>query len=308
MKLGLALPTAGEHASPEAIGSVAEGAERIGLDRVWAFERQIAPTGPVGMGGQSFELPENYRTVYSPLEVLAFAAARTSTIGLGTSIIIALLHQPAALARSFATLDQLCGGRLIAGLGQGWMKEEFEAAGVPMERQGAGFGEFVDALRAAWGPDPVKYEGSHYTIPESYLNPKPVQPGGPPMIVGAFAPASLRRAARQGIGFNPVIQPGMDLSALEGVVQGFHAAEREAGREAGGLPVVLRINASLYDEPVEERGLLSGSPEQVAEDLPQVAALGVDEAFWSMDYDPVLPGDQLARMERLVAAAGKTLG
>jgi probable F420-dependent oxidoreductase len=302
MKLGLALPTAGPYASVEAIGRVAEGAERIGLATVWAFERQIAPTGPVSGRGQEFTLPETYRTVYSPLETLAFAAARTSTIRLGTSVIVALLHRPAALARSFATLDQLSGGRLIAGLGQGWLKEEFQAAGVPMERQGAGFEEFVEALRAAWGPDPVSYEGRHYTIPSGYLNPKPVQAGGPPIIVGAYAPASLRRAARLGLGFNPLV---MGWDAFEQGMAAWRAAEREAGREEGSLPVVVRVNGSLHDKPLDEREPLAGSPEQVAEDLPRLAAYGVDEVFWSMDYDPVEPNAQLTLMEQLVEVAAE---
>jgi len=151
---------------------------------VWAFERQLNPTGGVQVGGQNVQLPD-YDTVYSPLEVLAFVAARTSRIRLGTSVMVALPHNPVALARSLATLDRLSNGRVVANLGQGWMREEFEAARVPMSRQGAGFAEFVDALRAVWGPDPVSFAGRFYRIASSNLNPKPVQAGGSPIIIGA---------------------------------------------------------------------------------------------------------------------------
>ena len=125
-------------------------------------------------------MPESYANVYDPLETLAYVAAKTERIRLGTSIIDVLFHAPVILARRFATLDNLSGGRLIAGLGQGYSPEEFAAANVPMSRRGAGFEEFIEAMRAAWGPDPVRFSGRFYEIPESQINPKPVQEGGPP--------------------------------------------------------------------------------------------------------------------------------
>lgn len=230
MDFGLSLPTAGRHASAEAIGGVAEGAERIGLDSVWAFERVLSPTEPVAMGDQKVPMPDVYHTVYSPLEVLAFAAARTGTVRLGTSIISALLHSPAILGRSLATLDQLSGGRVVAGLGQGWMREEFEAAGTSRDRIGAGFAEFVEAMRAVWAPDPVSFSGRFFSIPSSRINPKPVRAAGPPIIVGAAAPAAIRRAAGLGLGFNPVM---MTWAALQAAITAF--------RRRSGRPGTLRV-------------------------------------------------------------------
>lgn len=296
MKLGIGLPTAGDLASATAIAQTAEGAEQLGLNSVWVFERLLAPTSEVEMGGRRMPVPSIYQNVYSPLEVLAYAAARTRRVRLGTSVMIALLHNPVDLARRLATLDHLSGGRIVAGLGQGWMSEEFEAAGVPMSRQGAGFGEFVEALRAAWGPDPVRFDGRFYRFAESIHNPKPVQVGGPPIIVGAGTPASIRRTARLGLGLNTVWSGWEDL---EGTVDAYRRAVAEAGRDFSE-EVVLRVNGPLTDGPEGDEETLAGSPEQAAEALSRLERIGVSEVFWSM-HVPV--EEQLDLMARLVKAA-----
>jgi probable F420-dependent oxidoreductase len=298
VELGIGLPTAGDLASTAAIGRVAEAAERLGLHSVWVFERLLAPTGDVDMGGQKMPVPEVYNTVYSPLEVLAYVAARTSRVRLGTSILVALLHNPVDLARRLATLDQLSGGRVIAGLGQGWMTEEFEAAGVPKSRQGAGFGEFVEAVQAAWEPDPVRFDGRFYRFAESRVAPKPVQPGGPPIVVAAGAPASIRRTARLGLDLNTI---WFGWEALEGTVQAYRSAREEAGRDPSGK-IYLRINDALTDRPQGDQETPVGSPEQVAAALPRLERLGVSEVFWSM---PIPVDEQLDLMGRLVKAVGR---
>jgi probable F420-dependent oxidoreductase len=278
---------------------VAVTAARIGLDAVWSFERLLAPTAGAQMNGQQVPLPEAYNSVYSPLEVLAFAAARTSRITLGTSIVIALLHNPAALGRSFATLDRLSGGRVVVGIGQGWMKQEFEAAGVPLSRRGAGFTEFVEALQAVWGPDPVSYEGRFYRIESSNIGPKPVQASGPPIVVGAASPGGIRRAAQLGLGLNPV---WFGWEALEGTVQAFRAAATEAGRDPATVPVIVRVNRFPADEPAAEGASPVGSPEQIVEAIPRLERLGVTELFWNFDEGPV--DEQLPRLSRLAELAG----
>jgi alkanesulfonate monooxygenase SsuD/methylene tetrahydromethanopterin reductase-like flavin-dependent oxidoreductase (luciferase family) len=119
--------------------------------------------------------PEIFATVYDPIEMLTFVAGRTGKVKLGTSVMSALFQNPVTLARRFATLDRLSDGRAIAGIGQGDFRDEFEAANVPIRRRGRGFEEFVKAMRAVWGPDPVSFTGDFYNIPESRIGPKPVQ-------------------------------------------------------------------------------------------------------------------------------------
>jgi len=297
VKLGIALPTTGPAAGPDTIGEVAETAERVGLNSVWTFERLLAPTGGARMNGEVVPLPAAYDSVFSPLEVLAFAAARTSRITLGTSIVVALLHNPADLARRFATLDRLSGGRVVAGLGQGWMPEEFEAAGVPLRARGPRFSEFVEAFRAVWGPDPVTFEGRYYRIQPSKVGPKPVREGGVPILAGAASPAGIRRAAQLGLGLNPV---WIGWDALEGAVQAFRAAAAEAGRDPEALPVVVRVNQFPAAEPTSDGASPTGSPEQIAEALPRLERIGVTEVLWNFDEGQV--ADQLPRLAALAAA------
>jgi alkanesulfonate monooxygenase SsuD/methylene tetrahydromethanopterin reductase-like flavin-dependent oxidoreductase (luciferase family) len=94
-------------------------------------------------------------------------------------VLDALFQSPIILAHRLATRDRLSGGRLVVGVGQGWMEQEFQAAGVSMKRRGAEFEEHIPAMRAVWGPDPMSFEGRFYRIPEADIGPKPVRPGGP---------------------------------------------------------------------------------------------------------------------------------
>jgi probable F420-dependent oxidoreductase len=298
MRLGIALPTTGESASAETITEVARTAERIGLHSLWTFERLLSPTAGGQMDGQTVPLPDAYNSVFSPTEVLAFAAAHTSRITLGTSIMVALLHNPADLARRFATLDRLSGGRVVAGLGQGWMAQEFEAAGVPLSSRGPRFTEFIEAMRAVWGPDPVSYDGRFYRIDESNIGPKPVQPGGIPILAGAASPGGIRRAARLGLGLNPV---WFGWEALEGTVQAYRATAAEAGRDPAALPVVVRVNQFVAAEPTADGASPTGSPEQVLEAIPRLERIGVTEVLWNLDEGPV--EDKLSRLAELAGAS-----
>ncbi|MEV4807061.1 TIGR03619 family F420-dependent LLM class oxidoreductase [Nonomuraea sp. NPDC049421] len=268
MDFGIGLPITGPEASPERIADVAQRAERAGLGAVWAYERLLRPAEPYMLGlNQVVPLPEESAIVYDPLETLAYLAATTSSIRLGTSVIDALYHPPVVLAKRLATLDRLSGGRLWIGLGQGWMAQEFEAAGVPTSRRGAGFAEHVAAMRACWGPDPVSFSGRFSTIPESQIGPKPA---GLTLLAGAAAPAAVERAAALGMGLTAVV---FDWDALGQCVETY--------RKAGGAgPLVIQVNGVIGDRPLDERMPLTGSAEQVAEDLARAGELGADHVFW----------------------------
>lgn len=298
MKLGVHLPISGAGASPESITAVAQEAERIGLDSVWTWERLLRPTVPIAMGGPGgpvMEAPEDFGCVYDPVEVLSFVAARTSRITLGTSVLDALFQSPVVLARRLATLDRLSGGRLVAGIGQGWMAQEFEAVGVPMARRGAGFEEHLLAMRAVWGPDPVRFAGRHHSVPETEIGPKPVRPGGPTVLIGAGSPAALERAGRLGFGLTLVI---FDWDSVRTSIATFRDAAAAAGHDVDALPVMLQVNGDLTEEPLDEREPLLGSPEQVADDLAEAARLGVGHVYWHFFDDPLARLPLLARLPR----------
>jgi probable F420-dependent oxidoreductase len=279
MELGIALPTSGPLASPANIARVAQEAERLGYAALWTYERLLRPLADVPMpGGPPQRIPEQYRLTFEPLETLSYVAALTTRITLGTSVIDALLHPPVVLARRFATLDQFSGGRVIAGLGQGWMPQEFETANVPMRRMGAGMDEAIAAMRACWGPDPVEYEGRFYRIAPSEVNPKPVQ-AHLPVLLGAMTPAGIQRAARIADGLNPI---AVSEEVLLGLAGGFRDAARAAGRDPATLTVVARANVPITSKPLGEgRPYLGGSPRQIADDLARLEGKGVDHVLFA---------------------------
>jgi probable F420-dependent oxidoreductase len=308
MDLGVALPT--YHSpltSPDAIVRIAQEAERLDYGAVWTYERQLYALGDIDQGfGPPAPLPEVYKVCYDPIETLGYVAAKTGRIKLGTSVVDALFHVPVVLARRFATLDRFSGGRVIAGLGQGWMAQEFATANVPPKRRGAGMDEFVAAIRAAWGPDPVQYAGRFYRIAPSAINPKPVQAGGPPILLGPVAPAGLERAARIADGITPL---AFSYAMLESTVQGFRSAARAAGRDPAALKIMVRVNTPIVSTalPEDQRPFLGGSPDQIATDLRRIEPLQVDHVFFLTGYAASLD-EEVRLLERLQEAAQRRVG
>lgn len=299
MKFGTTIPTGHVGANPDSIREFAQEAEQIGLASVWLSDSLLRPTDqPIDFGnGMSITTPEESARIYAPLETLSYLAAVTSRIGLGTSTLTTLYQNPATLARRLATLDQLSNGRLLAGLGQGWVPQEFVAAGISPKRRGAGFAEHIMAMRAAWGPDPVRFDGRFYQIPESQIGPKPVRPSGPQVLIGAAAPAGFERAGAMGLGLLPVM---FGWEPLAGALMAYRSAATEAGHDAAKLPVVLMVNGVVSEKSVDDAGPLTGSPEQIAEQLPRAAELGVDHIIWNMIGTP--PDIQLSALRSLLQA------
>ena len=299
--LGIALPQYGTVASAKTILRVAEEAEKMGLASLWVSDRLLLPTKPKDtFDGDPW--PEIFATVYDPIEMLTYVAAKTRKVKLGTSVLCGLFQNPVTLARRFATLDNLSNGRVIAGIGQADFRDEFEAANVPIKRRGRGFEEFVKAMRAVWGPDPVSFTGDFYNIPESRIGPKPVQSGGIPLLLGAFAPASLERAARLADGIMPAAARSTTIEKLSQTINNFREMVRRAGRRPEEMKWILRVHNPLAEEKaIEPHALLGGTPEQAAKDFPRVKELGIDHVFYDMNHPGHVPIDtQLVLLRRLV--------
>jgi len=303
VELGVALPTYNSpNTSVEAIVRIAQAAERLGYGSVWTYERLLYPTAGVAQpGGPRQPLPEVYKVAYDPIATLAFVAAKTQRVRLGTSVVDALFHTPVVLAKRFATLDQVSGGRAIAGLGQGWMDQEFATAGVPKARRGTGLDEFVAAMRATWGPDPVHYAGRFYRIPKSIVNPKPVQAGGLPILVGAMTPAGIQRTARIADGINPI---AISQEQLEGMVGAFRGAAQAAGRDPARLQIHVRVNGVISAKPLpeEQRSYLGGAADQIAADLARLRPLNLTSIFFQTGFAASVD-DEERRLEELMQAA-----
>lgn len=297
MEIGIALPHFGPRASREMITRVAQEAEQMGFGSLWVLERMLRPTHPIPWLGRLALMDEPYAISYDPIETLTYVAAKTERIKLGTSVMDALFHVPVMLARRLATLDQFSGGRVIAGLGQGSVEVEFRAANVPLKRRGNGFEEVVAAMRAVWGPDPVSFSGRFYTIPESQIGPKPVQPGGPPIVIGGMAPAAIERAARIGDGYNPV---GPSFEMLEKSINLFRNAARAAGRDPSALMIVVRLNGMAMGPG---RPILTGTIQEMAKDISRLRSLGVNHAFLDLNYASTPLDGFLTWMEQVQKAS-----
>src|SRR4051794_30665117 len=187
MRLGIHLPQIGRKAGPEAIRRAAVQAEELGFADVWTSEHIILPTGAPYPPSPSF---------YDPVLALTWAAAYTSRVGLGTSVLVLPMRHPLPLAKELATLQNLSGGRLILGAGVGWLEAEFEALGVPFRERGRRMDEGIAMMRAVWGDDPVSFPAN--TIPAVIDNmrmlPKPEKPI--PIWIGGTSEPALKRALR----------------------------------------------------------------------------------------------------------------
>lgn len=216
-------------------------------------------------------------------------AAHTERVRLVTGVLISLFEAPVVLARRLATLDHLSAGRVVAGIGQGWMPEEFAAVGVPARRRGAGFEEHLAAMRACWAPDPVECDGPHYPIPRSKIGPKPVN-GQIPVLIGGVAPAAIARAARLGDGY---IAACRDWESCE--------AQITCYREASGAgPIVLRAGPMLADDQHATPPTAWTEP-YVMDDLARAARAGVDEVIWDLNIVGLDPHRQVDALAALAA-------
>ncbi len=296
MRIGVSLPSMGRLSTPENLIEAAQAAERLGYDTLWTADRLLYPVNPrtkypVTPDGS---LPEVYKRVLDPLDALTFAAAHTSRIGLGTSVLDIPFYNPVTLARRLTTLDILSRGRLRAGFGLGWSADEFEAAGAQKDR-GARAEEFIAALKAIWAEDPVEFHGKYFTVPRSIIGAKPMQKPRPPIYLAAFAPAALRRAAALADGWMPVAIP---LDGMTAMIAQLRQFAREAGRDPQALDIVVGANIAVTDKPLgAERAIFTGSEAQVRGDIAAVRKLGAGEIFFLLFHENSI-GELLGMMER----------
>jgi probable F420-dependent oxidoreductase len=298
MKIGFGAPVSGAWATPENLARFAARAEQAGYASLWSFQRLLVPEGS-GMD-------EVYQSVLDPLTALAYAAAGTSRIRLGVAVINLPFVSPAYLAKQATTVDVLSAGRLDLGLGIGWMPQEFAATGASMARRGARAAEYLAVLRTLWAGGVSEFKGEFYDIPRSTVAPVPVQPGGPPILLGGVARPALERAGRIADGW--VTSSRTDLSRIAEGVGVIRAAASEAGRDPDALRIVCRGVVRMGAEALAGSGrlLLSGSPDQIREDTRWLADQGVTEVFYDLNWDPMVgsptadPAAATARAEEIL--------
>jgi probable F420-dependent oxidoreductase len=295
--IGFGAAVAGSWATPRNLAELARRAERLGYRSLWTFQRLLAPSGA--------KLAPAYRSVLDPMVALGYLACATSTIRLGVAVVNHPFASPLLLAKQAATVDVLSGGRLDLGIGSGWLAEEFTGSGATMAQRGARADDYVAALHAVWG-GAAGYQGRYFTIPPGRQDPPPVQRPGPPVLIGGMSRAAMERAGRIGDGW--VTASSADLSVIAESAKVVQGAARAAGR--GPARIVCRAVAKpgppKVDKSTGQRVLLSGSYEQIREDVRWLESCGVTEVFYDLNFDPAV-GDPAADEGKAVLRASEVL-
>jgi probable F420-dependent oxidoreductase len=288
------LPQTGDLATSENILYIGKEAEKEGFDSVWVFERLLWPVKPqTPYGGvPNLPIPVEYQSVLDPLETLTYLAGNTQRISLGTSIIDILFHNPVVLARRFATLDVLSGGRVIAGLGLGWSKDEYDASGIPFSHKGARADEYMQVLKRIWTDDVVEFRGQFYNIPASKIGPKPVRKPHPLILLGAYSPKAFPRIVNYADGWIP-IAGSVPLEQQEQAINGLREAARKANKDPSNIRIFVLSYPNVLDSSSQSsssnqpRSPMSGTIDQIGSDIDRFKAMGAEHIIFGYAFSPI---------------------
>jgi len=218
MKLGLYGINFGVCIDPQASAAVARAAEQAGFDSVWTAEHVVLPDPRTPESPIPAQTP-----LLDPAVALAYVAAHTSSIRLATGIIILPQRNPVVLAKELASVDVVSGGRLIFGVGAGYIPAEFEALGAPFEKRGERTEEYIEAIRALWTQDKPSFAGPSVSFADINAFPRPLQSPHPPIVLGGMSPPALRRAARCGDGWYGF---AIDIETTKHCIEQLRASDR----------------------------------------------------------------------------------
>ena len=261
----------GFEATPKGIIETACKAEELGFDAVLVNDHIIV---------DGATRSASWRNTYDPLMVLSYVAARTTRIRLGTSVLIMPYRNPIAAAKMIATLDQMSGGRVIAGVGIGWNEAEFDALGVPFHQRGARTTEYLHLWKACWAPGETTFHGRFFSFDNMHINPKPLQQPHPPIWVGGSSRAALRRAAAFGQVWQPTPMPLADLTKNQAYLR--EACAKIGRQDVPTTRMSFRVNFSEITGGTTagaERPMGQGTPAQVIEDMRRYRQEAGLEAF-----------------------------
>ena len=269
MEIGIHIPQVGPFAARENVAAFARAVDEAGYDAIWVFDHVVLQKDqqsryPYSADG-SLGFPPTLDFL-EPLTQLAYLAAITERVKLGTSVLVLPMRQPVLHAKIMATIDFLSGGRFILGAGVGWWKEEFEVLSVPFERRGKRMDECLQLVRALWTQEWVNFEGEFYQAVDWTCNPKPVREGGIPIWLGGESKGQLRRVGKFADGWHATRMSQPTL------LESFEIA-KEAAAEAGRDPDALSLS-------IEGAGVLvPGETGRAAEALDELKRLGVQPAI-----------------------------
>jgi probable F420-dependent oxidoreductase len=279
VRIGVSLPTVGLDHSAELLMPVAEVAERLGFDSVWATDHALLSYAreseyPYARSGTEIGMNPGIEWL-EPLSTLSYVAAATERVRVGTSVLVLPYRNPILVASQAATLHLLSGDRLILGVGAGWMREEFEALGLDPAERGARTDEYLEVVRTLWRDNPAAHDGEFVSFDEIVLGLSPRE-SVPPLWVGGNTRPALRRALRHGDGWH-----GFEVYSED--VPGIRSELDELGEEIGRDPTELDLSVVRGMVPAgrEEESLIEGrrnlgaSAAEMAEELGRYEDAGV---------------------------------
>ena len=279
MKIGYSLSNNQGMEDVRGVIDLAVRAEQLGFDSVWASEHVFNVSYVYDRIGT--------KPYYEPLTILTYVASMTTTIGLGTSVLVLPYHNPIRLAKVAATLDVLSGGRVMLGVGVGVIEEELEAMGSPYAERGAISDESLDIMIELWTKEDPSFDGKYHQFSGMKFTPKPVQKPHIPIIIGGTSRAAIRRAARVGTVWHPT---AMAPEPLAESIDYLKEQAVKAGRDPSGIKV--SISAAMGNTHNHNRYSLGDEPEEIIERSLKYAEMGLERLVISpntRDQDQLQP-------------------
>lgn len=264
MELGLLLPHLGPNAVPDHIIKIGKLAEELGFNSLWCNDHLIMPSDS--------DLSGTYGRLFEGFITLAALSTVTENIKLGTGVMILPLRDPVLVAKQAATLDAFANGRLILGVGVGWEEEEYRFLNVDFYQRGRRCDEWLDVIRSVWQGTGIDVSSEVYHITEGVSEPVPVQPDGPPILIGGNSGAAFRRAARLGDGWIAGSYVSVDQ-----IVEGAQRIKDQAPVDHSGLLYAFRRpSGSLAETAVADQMIVS---------LQALKNAGVQEAILALPVE-----------------------
>ena len=302
MNFGISLPSVGPVAEREFLLDAARAAERLGFHSIWCTDHVVLPPqrkapNPYPRSTVDWAYQAGVRWL-DPVSTMGVVAGATERVVIGTSVLVLPYRNPVVLANEVATLDRLSEGRIILGIGAGWIDEEFDAIGVPKSERGARTDEHIAVMRRLWSTaEPVSFDGRFTSFSDMAIATEPHRPGGPPVYIGGNSPAAFTRTGRLGDGWL-----GFEVWADE--VPGARDAINDAARAAGRDPSAIELSVRRGLVPpfeitnfLPDRRCLEGKPQEVADEILRYRDADVTLMVFDLT---MLPAEAIRTMEWIV--------
>ena len=289
MKFGYVTPQNWGIPDPQDVIALALDAERLGYDSVWVNHHVLNV-------GYIYDRLEG-RPYYDALTTLTWIGALTERVRLGTTVLVLPYLNPLTLAKSAATLDAMSGGRVTLGVGVGALREENEALGSDFSTRGAYSNESIRIMRELWSAEDASFSGRFFDFGPVKFSPKPVQPGGVPILIGGMSRAAMRRCARLGDGWHP------NGGTIESVGAAFASIRQDAerrGRDPDAISLVVRCELDVLDAPADDpTAPMVGTPDELARSVERFRSVGASEIVLGISDSDI---DRARRIQDAFAA------